>query len=141
MKKMLSFLSAAAAALALASCAATPQAQADPAPKAIIQPNYSAPTAPVAKAPVVAEPSVSVESQRIKPFTDGPAQSASERQTLSNDNHYTNSAGEDVHSPAYTSNDAPPPRATAMCMDGTYSFSQSRRGTCSQHGGVAKWLN
>jgi hypothetical protein len=24
--------------------------------------------------------------------------------------------------------------------DGTYSFSQSRRGTCSHHGGVAKWL-
>ena len=33
-----------------------------------------------------------------------------------------------------------PPGATALCRDGTYSFSKSRRGTCSHHGGVAKWL-
>ena len=30
--------------------------------------------------------------------------------------------------------------ATALCRDGTYSFSQSRRGTCSHHGGVAQWF-
>jgi Protein of unknown function (DUF3761) len=30
-----------------------------------------------------------------------------------------------------------PPGATARCNDSTYSFSRS--GTCSQHGGVAKW--
>jgi hypothetical protein len=40
---------------------------------------------------------------------------------------------------------APPPSgapagATARCNDGTYSFSQHRRGTCSHHGGVAVWL-
>jgi len=33
-----------------------------------------------------------------------------------------------------------PAGATAECRDGTYSFSQSRRGTCSHHGGVAQWL-
>lgn len=33
-----------------------------------------------------------------------------------------------------------PSGASAICRDGTYSFSQSRRGTCSHHGGVAKWL-
>lgn len=33
-----------------------------------------------------------------------------------------------------------PSGATAKCWDGTYSFSQSRRGTCSHHGGVATWL-
>ena len=33
--------------------------------------------------------------------------------------------------------DSPPPRATARCNDGTYSFSQTRSGTCSHHGGVA----
>ena len=56
---------------------------------------------------------------------------------LSNDNYYTNSAGNAVHSPAY----APsiPSGASAKCGDGTYSFSQSRRGTCSHHGGVAVW--
>ena len=30
--------------------------------------------------------------------------------------------------------------ATAKCKDGSYSFSQTRRGTCSHHGGVSKWL-
>lgn len=33
-----------------------------------------------------------------------------------------------------------PPGASAICRDGTYSFSQSRSGTCSHHGGVARWL-
>jgi hypothetical protein len=35
---------------------------------------------------------------------------------------------------------SPPPGATALCRDGTYSFSRHRSGTCSHHGGVAKWL-
>ena len=30
--------------------------------------------------------------------------------------------------------------ATAECQDGTFSYSQSRRGTCSHHGGVKRWL-
>src|SRR5262245_3745867 len=29
---------------------------------------------------------------------------------------------------------------SAICRDGTYSFSASRRGTCSNHSGVARWL-
>ena len=33
-----------------------------------------------------------------------------------------------------------PAGASARCRDGTYSFSQSRSGTCSRHGGVASWL-
>ena len=33
-----------------------------------------------------------------------------------------------------------PPGATAQCADGTYSFSSHRRGTCSHHGGVLRWL-
>src|SRR4051794_30613511 len=37
--------------------------------------------------------------------------------------------------------DSPPPGATALCADGTYSFSQHHSGTCSHHGGVAKWLD
>jgi uncharacterized protein YraI len=36
--------------------------------------------------------------------------------------------------------DTAPPGASARCNDGTYSFSQNRRGTCSHHGGVAEWL-
>jgi hypothetical protein len=59
--------------------------------------------------------------------------------SLSNNKHYTNSDGQSVHSPA-NSNGGPPAGATALCQDGTYSFSQHRQGTCSHHGGVAKWL-
>jgi hypothetical protein len=33
-----------------------------------------------------------------------------------------------------------PADATARCREGTYSFSKSRQGTCSNHGGVAEWL-
>ncbi len=35
----------------------------------------------------------------------------------------------------------PPAGATALCGDGTYSFSKTRSGTCSYHGGVTRWLN
>jgi hypothetical protein len=35
---------------------------------------------------------------------------------------------------------ASPAGASARCRDGTYSYSRSRRGTCSHHGGVAVWL-
>ncbi len=33
-----------------------------------------------------------------------------------------------------------PAGATARCNDGTWSSSQTHRGTCSHHGGVAEWL-
>jgi hypothetical protein len=35
----------------------------------------------------------------------------------------------------------PPTGATALCRDGTYSYSKHPAGTCSHHGGVRKWLN
>ena len=53
-------------------------------------------------------------------------------------NYYTNSRGQRVQSP--TRYNQPPAGATALCRDGTYSFSRNRRGTCSGPGGVAKWL-
>ena len=59
---------------------------------------------------------------------------------LSNDRYYTNTAGNEVHAPAYSNDGSVPAGASAKCADGTYSFSQSRRGTCSGHGGVAQWL-
>jgi hypothetical protein len=43
--------------------------------------------------------------------------------------------------PAFAFRGSPPPGATALCRDGTYSFSQHHSGTCSHHGGVAKWLD
>jgi len=51
---------------------------------------------------------------------------------------YVNSKGQTVQRPENCS--GPPQGATAQCRDGSYSFSTSRRGTCSHHGGVAKWL-
>ena len=53
---------------------------------------------------------------------------------------YTNSRGIWVPSPTRTRNGAPPPGASAQCADGTFSFSMSRSGTCSHHGGVVRWL-
>jgi uncharacterized protein YraI len=52
---------------------------------------------------------------------------------------YINTDGDWVPSPRH-SDDGPPAGATAVCADGTYSFSRHRRGTCSHHGGVARWL-
>ncbi len=34
-----------------------------------------------------------------------------------------------------------PSGVSAVCRDGSYSYSQHRRGTCSHHGGVAFWVN
>jgi hypothetical protein len=50
---------------------------------------------------------------------------------------YTNVSGHHVHRPVYA---AQAPRgASAQCRDGSYSFSEHARGTCSHHGGVASW--
>ena len=65
---------------------------------------------------------------------------AAEQAPLSNDNHYVNSSGHVVHSPARTLHNEVPTGASARCADGSYSFSEHRRGTCSHHGGVVAWL-
>ena len=54
---------------------------------------------------------------------------------------YINSKGQWIPSPAQTIDGQAPDGATARCRDGSYSFSQSRRGTCSWHGGVGEWLS
>lgn len=51
---------------------------------------------------------------------------------------YRNVNGRRVRSPVFS--DTVPEGASAKCRDGSYSFSQHRRGTCSHHGGVAEWL-
>jgi hypothetical protein len=52
--------------------------------------------------------------------------------------YYQARSGHSVHRPMQA--DSRPDGATARCRDGTWSFSESRRGTCSHHGGVASWL-
>jgi hypothetical protein len=53
-----------------------------------------------------------------------------------NNRHYVNSSGHVVHSPSCGRES---PRHTATCRDGSISYSEHRRGTCSGHGGVARW--
>lgn len=60
--------------------------------------------------------------------------------TVCGEGYYRNSAGRCIPRPARTPDNRPPAGATARCRDGTYSYSQSRRGTCSHHGGVSRWL-
>lgn len=36
---------------------------------------------------------------------------------------------------------SPPAGASAVCRDGTYSFSRHRSGACSNHDGVQRWVN
>lgn len=53
--------------------------------------------------------------------------------------YYRNIDGNLVHRPEFSAQQ--PSGATAQCADGSYSFSQHRRGTCNYHGGVLHWLN
>ena len=54
------------------------------------------------------------------------------------EDYYTAASGDRVHRPVRASQ--APAGASARCGDSSYSFSESRRGTCSHHGGVARWL-
>ena len=94
-------------------------------------PRTLSPTAPQAQAALAAArtamPSAAPTAQAV-PETD-----------LSNHRFYTNSSGNTVHAPARTLSGAVPFSASAICADGTYSFSQRHRGTCSHHGAVSRW--
>jgi hypothetical protein len=57
---------------------------------------------------------------------------------LSRHDCYINRDGIPVHRPSID-NDGRPQGDTALCRDGTYSFSQHASGTCSRHGGVERW--
>ncbi|WP_408988171.1 DUF3761 domain-containing protein [Sphingomonas sp. SUN039] len=52
--------------------------------------------------------------------------------------YYTARSGHRVHRPVRANR--APAGASAQCRDGTWSFSESHRGTCSHHGGVSRWL-
>ena len=51
-------------------------------------------------------------------------------------NHYRNVSGHYVHGPSRTVSGRRPAGASAHCSDGTWSFSEHARGTCSHHGGI-----
>lgn len=95
------------------------------------------PTSSTAVTPAVQSQTANIE-QQVAPSPVAQPQVEPQQNNLSNNNYYTNSDGNAVHSPAYSN--TVPAGATAQCRDGTYSFSQHRSGTCSSHGGVAIWL-
>ena len=56
----------------------------------------------------------------------------------SNSDYYTNVSHNRIHRPVRA--DRAPAGASAHCRDGSWSFSQHHQGTCSHHGGVARFL-
>jgi hypothetical protein len=70
--------------------------------------------------------------------TSGTSNHSPAKPRCTDNGSYVNSKGQTVKRPENCT--TAPQGATAQCGDGTYSFSKSRRGTCSHHGGVAKWL-
>jgi hypothetical protein len=56
----------------------------------------------------------------------------------SDSGYYTAISGHRVHRPMHSN--SRPAGASARCRDGSWSFSESHRGTCSWHGGVASWV-
>jgi hypothetical protein len=89
------------------------------------------------------EAEVRVSEKRETDARKREAQRESERGAETNANctngTYVNAAGNTVCKPE--NSPTVPAGATARCEDGTYSFSESRSGTCSHHGGVAEWLS
>jgi len=76
-------------------------------------------------------------SRKFKPNISRGKLTSCNRVRSNRTRYYTNTLGNRVQSP--TTYNSRPAGATALCRDGTYSFSQNRRGTCSHHGGVAIW--
>jgi hypothetical protein len=86
---------------------------------------------------LIAYPALSLAEASNNP---PPTEQTSNETDLQTHDSYINSKGNVVHSPSKSISGKAPAGASAKCRDGTYSFSQSRRGTCSHHGGVSEWL-
>ncbi len=85
---------------------------------------------------VVTSPFSNASSVERKPIM---VQHKAVHHVAANDQHYggeyyTNVSGHRIHRPMHAS--SRPAGATAHCRDGSWSFSEHSRGTCSHHGGV-----
>ena len=49
--------------------------------------------------------------------------------------------GATAQAPGQTAASAAPPGATGLCKDGTYTFSQEKRGSCRGKQGIAEWFS
>ncbi|GLY34800.1 hypothetical protein Amsp01_008240 [Amycolatopsis sp. NBRC 101858] len=107
-------------------------------------PTYSVPVTtapPTSDAPVVT--TTPTQAQAVAPKTTAAKPKAAPKTTAQaapkpaecGADYYVNSSGNCVHRPSDN-----PSGATALCKDGSYSYSQHRSGTCSGHGGVRTWL-
>jgi hypothetical protein len=82
---------------------------------------------------------VTVSHLRVRHTSTATTPTTSGSPTSCPSGYYRNSYGHCVLRP--TANPPDPAGATALCVDGTYSFSEHASGTCSHHGGVARWIN
>ncbi|MEA5358353.1 DUF3761 domain-containing protein [Amycolatopsis sp., V23-08] len=88
-------------------------------------------TAPKSVAPKVAAPKTTAAKAQAPKTTAKPAP----QPAACGADYYRNVDGNCVHRPGNN-----PAGATAICKDGSYSYSQNHSGTCSGHGGVRTWL-
>jgi hypothetical protein len=123
----------------LPATATTGDAASTVAPAPAIPPVPSSPTPPTAlPIPFSSAPAAPAPAELPGPASPAYGGSPETAASCTAEDYYVNSDGNCVHRPTTAS--VAPAGATARCTDGTYSFSQHRRGTCSHHGGVSVWL-
>src|SRR6185436_5839921 len=83
---------------------------------------------------------VGVDRLRVKTTRAVAPRSAPRTTTSCPSGYYKNSSGHCVHRPSSDPNEVPG-GPTAQCRDGSYSYSEHASGTCSHHGGVARWIH
>lgn len=108
-------------------------------------PTYSVPVtteAPVTTSEAPVATTAPTQAQAVAPKTTAAKPKAAPKTTQAapkpaecGADYYRNSDGNCVHRPSDN-----PSGATAICKDGSYSYSQHHSGTCSGHGGVRSWL-
>jgi Protein of unknown function (DUF3761) len=89
---------------------------------------------------VLTQPVASDAEKIVRPSSESEQQATTSESDLTSHGHYINKDKQVVHSPSRTITGKTPSGASAQCRDGSYSFSQHHSGTCSHHGGVARWL-
>ncbi len=105
----------------------------DPAPTSTVTPTPT--TTAGQAAPLVQNPPKTTAPKPAPKPKAAPKTTAPPKQTECGADYYRNVDGTCVHRPSDN-----PAGATAICNDGSYSYSQHRQGTCSGHKGVRTWL-